>query len=97
MRNILLSLILLVTSTGITFAGCKYDESVPVFAKTDHQIIIILNNHQLIKYKDQEGITRFDLKNSDGKIEAEYMSMIVLSIDYPEIHELIKSQEVSSS
>ena len=97
MRNILLSFILLVTSTGITFAGCKYDESVPVLAKSDHQIIIISNNHQLIKYKDQEGVTRFDLKNSDGKIEAEYMSMIVLSIDYPEIHELVKSQEVSSS
>ena len=97
MRNILLSLILLVTSTGITFAGCKYDESFPVLAKSDHQIIIISNNHQLIKYKDHEGITRFDLKNSDGKIEAEYMSMIVLSIDYPEIHEIVMPQEVSSS
>ena len=53
--------------------------------------------YSLIKYKDQEGITRFDLKNSDGKIEAEYMSIIVLSIDYPEINELVKSQEVSSS
>ena len=97
MRNILFSLILLVTSTGITFAGCKYDESVPLLAKFEHQIITISNNHQLIKYKDQEGITRFDLKNSDGKVEAEYMSMIVLSIDYPEIHKLLKSQEVSSS
>ena len=97
MRNVLLSLILLVISTSITFAGCKYDESVPVLAKSDHQIIIISNNHQLIKYKDKEGITRFDLKNSDGKVEAEYMSMIVLSIDYPEIHELVKSHEVSSS
>ena len=97
MRNILLSLILLVTSTGITFAGCKYDESVPVLAKSNHQIIIISDYHQLIKYEDQEGVTRFDLKNSDGKVEAEYMSMIVLSIDYPEIHELVKSQEVSSS
>ena len=72
-------------------------ESVPVFAKSNYQIIIISNNYQLIKYKDQEGVTRFDLKNSDGKIEAEYMSMIVLSIDYPEIHELVKSQEASSS
>ena len=97
MRNILLSLILLATSTGITFAGCKYDESVPVFAKSNQQVIIISNNLKLIKYKDQEGVTRFDLKNSDGKIEAEYMSVIVLSIDYPEIHELVKSQEVSSS
>ena len=68
-----------------------------MFAKSNHQIILISNNHQLIKYKDQAGVTRFDLKNSDGKIEAEYMSMIVLSIDYPEIHELVKSQEVSSS
>ena len=74
-----------------------YDESVPVLAKSDHLIIIISDNHQLIKYEDQDGITRFDLKNSDGEIEAEYMSMIVLSIDYPEIHELVKSQEVSSS
>ena len=68
-----------------------------MLAKSDHQIIIISDNHQLIKYEDQDGITRFDLKNSDGEIEAEYMSMIVLSIDYPEIHELVKSQEVSSS
>ena len=83
MRNILLSLILLATSTGITFAGCKYDESVPVLAKSDHQIIIISNNHQLIKYKDQEGITRFDLKNSDGKIEAEYMSCLLYTSPSP--------------
>ena len=97
MRNLLLAFILFLVSTGISFAGCIYDESVPVLAKTNHQIIIVSNNYQLIKYKDPEGITRFDLKNSDGKIEAEYMSMIVLSIDYPELHELIKSQEVRSS
>ena len=97
MKNLLLSFFLMIIGAGISLAGCKSDESVPVLAKSDHQIIIISDNHPLIKYKDQEGITRFDLKNSDGKVEAEYMSMIVLSIDYPEIHELIKSQEVSSS
>ena len=97
MKNLLLSFFLMIIGAGISFAGCKYDESVPVLAKSDHQIIIISDNHQLIKYEDQDGITRFDLKNSDGEIEAEYMSMIVLSIDYPEIHELVKSQEVSSS
>ena len=97
MKNLLLSFFIMIIGAGISFAGCKYDESVPVLAKSDHQIIIISDNHQLIKYEDQDGITRFDLKNSDGKIEAEYMSMIVLSIDYPEIHELVKSQEVSSS
>ena len=97
MKNLLLSFFLMVIGAGISLAGCKYDESVPMLAKSDHQIIIISDNHQLIKYEDQDGITRFDLKNSDGEIEAEYMSMIVLSIDYPEIHELVKSQEVSSS
>ena len=96
MKIILINFLFFVV-TGTLFAGgdCEGYASAKEVSKTKPEIILSSNNIQLFKYSDNEGNTRFTIKNLDGKILAKNMSRRLLKIDFPEIEKKITYKSVA--
>jgi hypothetical protein len=76
---------------GILFAsGCDGDDYAHV-NKSKQEIVLTSNNLQLLRYSDDEGITRFTIQNLDGTVLARNMSRLELRIDFPEIEKKFDS------
>ena len=91
MKKLILTSFFLFASLGVLFAGgCDGDDYADV-KKATQEIVLTSNNLQLIKYSDQEGITRFTIQNLDGTVLAEDMSRMELRNDFPEIEKKFES------
>ena len=91
MKKLVITLFVLLGSTGVLFAsGCE-DDGYADLNKSTQEIVLTSNNLQLLKYYDYKGTTRFALQNLDGTVIAENMSRIELRNDFPEIENKYES------
>jgi hypothetical protein len=91
MKKLVLTSFVFFASMGILFAsGCDGDDYAHV-NKSKQEIVLTSNNLQLLRYSDDEGITRFTIQNLDGTVLARNMSRLELRIDFPEIEKKFDS------